>query len=296
MNLFRERNFEPMLLSEIKKPFDSEEFIYEMKFDGYRALIFVSPKSISIQSRNKVDLTNQYPELEEIKELVDKPTVFDGEIVSFQNGVPSFSSLQKRGRLSNKKKIEIKSIEEPVVFVCFDILYYGKDLTNIPLLERKKILSAFLDTNTFMKTFFIEKNGISLFHKIKKKNLEGIVAKRKDSLYEINKRVDYWIKIKNIYREAFYIGGYSENPGSNVFSLYLGEYINNELSFVGKVFTSKKRDFYETIKKMTIKKSPFVDKEDGFVFVKPELQAEIEFLERSSNGGLRHAVFIKLKN
>lgn len=296
MNLFLRRNFQPMLLSEVKKPFDSDDFIYEMKFDGYRALVFVSPKSIFIQSRNKVDLTSQYPELEKIKKIVDKPTVFDGEIVSFQNGVPSFSSLQKRGRLSNKHKIEKESIENPVVFVCFDILYYGKDLTTVPLLKRKKVLNNFSDSNVFMKTFFVEKNGISLFKKIKKRNLEGIVAKRKDSLYEINKRVDYWIKIKNVSRDFFYIGGYSENSGSNVFSLYLGEYVNNELSFVGKVFTSKKNGFYETIKKMQIKKSPFVNKEDGCFFVKPKLQVLIEYLERSSNGGLRHAVFIKLKN
>ena len=128
MNIWRNRNWGPMLLKEIDKPFDSKDYLFEIKFDGIRAIIFASPHNLIIKTRNNVDVTDIYPELQSIKNLVKHPTIFDGEIVAFKEGLPSFSKLQERSHLKNKNKIKKLSLEEPICYVCFDILYDNKDL------------------------------------------------------------------------------------------------------------------------------------------------------------------------
>lgn len=288
--------FSPMLLEEIEKPFDKEEYIYELKFDGVRATLHVGPKLFKIFGRNKTEITNLYPELKEIQTKISQNVIFDGEIVLFYNGKPSFSKLQERIHVKNKEKIAYFKENMPVCFVCFDCLYInGQDLTNKPLLERKKILETFNDNDFFIKTKYIEKEGKKLFKEVKKKDLEGIIAKKKNSVYEINTRSDAWIKIKNFKKETFFIGGYYEKPENAVVSLYLGEYQNNQFSFVGKVSMGKKQSMYQKLKKEAIKKvSPFSDfKDKDCVYIKPHLQCEIWYLERTKENHLRQPVFKK---
>ena len=121
MNLWKNRNFTPMLLKEIDKPFNSKKYYYELKYDGYRALIFVNKNEIYIQSRNKNDITFLYPELSNIKKIVNKNVIFDGEIVIFENNKPSFNKISKRSKLKNKNIIKKESINNPVIFIAFDI-------------------------------------------------------------------------------------------------------------------------------------------------------------------------------
>ncbi len=291
MKLFQ-KTFGPMLLSEIKEPFNSKDYIFEMKFDGLRALIFASPKKFVIYNRHKKEITNKYPELKEIQKLVRKPTIFDGEIVAFQNGLPSFSKLQERMNLKNTYKMDRLSKEEPVLFVAFDLLYEGSDLTHCPLMERKEKLSHFKDTESFIKTFYVEEKGKELFQKIKNLKIEGIVAKRKDSIYEINTRVDSWIKIKNIQREEFIIGGYSEKE-TPFFSAYLGEYQNGKFLYVGKVSIPKKASIYQKVKKLKKRvSSPFQNfKDKNVTYCALKISCYIEFLERTKNNTLRHPVY-----
>ena len=294
MNIWNNRNWQMMLLKEIPHPFDSPDFIYEIKFDGHRALIFASPKEVKVLSRNLGDVTNIYPELQKIKELVTKNTIFDGEIVSFQDGYPSFSKLQKRSHLKNKIKIQESSVENPVVYVCFDILYEGKDLTNKPLMMRKEILSKFKDNAVFQKTKYIEKEGIKLFSLVKCENLEGIVAKRKMSKYIINTRTDNWLKIKNLKKGIFYIGGYTEKSTNYVITLFLGEYQNNKLKFIGKVALAKKNTLYKKIKSLRLnKKSSFSDYQEKINYITPKIKCEIKYLEKTNSGHLRQPIFIK---
>lgn len=194
-----------MLLSEI--PFNfSDNYLYEIKFDGIRAIIYASPKSITIKTRNNIDVTHLFPELFSIKDLVTKNTIFDGEIVLLENNKPSFSSLQKRLRIKNKDKINAASINNPVTFVVFDILYLNKSLLNKKLIDRKKILDKFNDTEYFVKSKVFS-DGENLFKSVRDLGLEGIVAKEKTSLYYPNIRTKEWIKLKNIKQDYFYIGG-----------------------------------------------------------------------------------------
>lgn len=288
-DLWKNRDFKPMLLGEINKPFYSDDYLFEIKFDGFRAIIFASPKEVKIKSRNKHDITILYPELQNIKKLVKKNVIFDGEIISTINGIPSFSKLQKRSHLKKQSQIAYESENDPVTFIVFDILYENKDLTDLSLVERKEYLSKYQDTEYFVKSKAIECKGKELFKKVKKLDLEGIVAKKKDSTYHINSRTDDFIKIKNIQRDEFYIGGYIEKQ--NTLSLLLGEYKENKLYYRGKVSIGKKQQIALTLKKMKKEKNSFCDFNEEANFVKPSITCFIEYLERTKNGHLRHPVF-----
>ena len=209
-----------MLLSEYPFTF-SNKYIYEIKFDGIRALIYVNKNTITIKSRNNIDITNFFPELTNIKDIVSNNNViFDGEIVVLENNIPAFSKVQQRLRLKNKIKIDEYSQENPATFVAFDILYLNKSLLDKKLIARKNYLNKFRDTNNFVKSkVFLD--GSNLFKSVKTLGLEGIVAKEKDSLYYPKTRTKEWIKLKNIKQDYFYIGGYIKNKAS--YSLLLGE-------------------------------------------------------------------------
>lgn len=290
INIWKDRNWGPMLLKEVDKPFDSKDYIFELKFDGIRAIIFANKKSVKIQSRNKQDMTHLFPELQKISELVDKNVIFDGEIVAFENNKDSFSKIQERIHLKNKNKIENAAMENPVTFIAFDILYENKNLTTLPLTERKDYLNKYAENDYFVKTKVIDASGKKLFKSIKKLNLEGIVAKLKNGKYYINKRCDEFIKIKNIQRDEFIIGGYEEKK-NNILSLAIGEYIDNKFHFVGKVSISKKVSVYNKIKKLKQTKNYFYDFNDNITFVKPTITCHIEYLERTKNNHLRHPIF-----
>lgn len=296
MSLWKNHNWQPMLLKEIKKPFNDSNYIYELKFDGFRAIIFANPKYVRIQNRKGQDVTDLYPELQMIKSLVNKNMIFDGEIIILENGLPSFKKLQARAHLKKKEKILFQSKKNPVIFMCFDILFAEKDLINCPLIDRKKILSSVKENDVFLKVKEIDTLGIPLFKEVKKRNLEGIIAKKKNSIYEINKRTDSWLKIKNLKREIFYIGGYIEKEKNAVISLLLFEKKNNKFRYVGKVFMAKKNKLYKKIKEMKIEKKPLcpIEKEN-VLYIKPIYLCEVEYLERTEKNQLRQPVFIKEK-
>lgn len=291
MNLWKNRNFTPMLLKEIDKPFNSKKYYYELKYDGYRALIFVNKNEIYIQSRNKNDITFLYPELSNIKKIVNKNVIFDGEIVIFENNKPSFNKISKRSKLKNKNIIKKESINNPVIFIAFDILYENKDLTNLPLIERKKILEKYQDTDFFIKSKVYLNNGIKLYNFVKKNNLEGIVIKDINGIYHINNRTSDFIKVKNIKSDNFFIAGYINN-NKYTSSLVLCEKYNNDYIYVGKVLISKKNNIYEKILNIKKCKNYLKIENNDITFIKPILSCKINYLERTKNGHLRHPKLI----
>lgn len=291
MNLWKNRNFTPMLLKEIDKPFNSKKYYYELKYDGYRALIFVNKNEIYIQSRNKNDITFLYPELSNIKKIVNKNVIFDGEIVIFENNKPSFNKISKRSKLKNKNIIKKESINNPVIFIAFDILYENKDLTNLSLIERKKILEKYQDTDFFIKSKVYLNNGIKLYNFVKKNNLEGIVIKDINGLYHINKRTSDFIKVKNIKSDNFFIAGYINN-NKYTSSLVLCEKYNNDYIYVGKVLISKKNNIYKKILNIKKCKNYLKIENNDITFIKPILSCKINYLERTKNGHLRHPKLI----
>lgn len=289
MDIWQDRDWTPMLLGEVSEPFDSEDYIFELKFDGTRTIIFVSPDEIKVFNRRKMDITYLYPELDEIRSLVKRKTIFDGEIIAMENGAPSFQKLQKRAHLKDKRKIKYQSENNPVIFVCYDILYDGKNLIDKEIGSRKKLLEKYEENDVFIKSKYIEKDGIKLYKNVEKMNLEGIVAKKKGSIYEISRRSNSWLKIKNLKVENFYIGGYIDKNESFVISLIIGEYREDKLYYVGKVTLGKKTTLYKKIiNKKTILKSPFSDfTRDDVIYLEPNLTCKVNYMERTKNFHLR---------
>lgn len=280
-----------MLLSEQAKPFDDDNYIFELKFDGIRANVHASSKGVRIFSRRGNEITDQYPELQSIKRLVSKNVIFDGEIVSFHNGKPSFSKLQKRNLSKNASKIARLAEEEPVVFVAFDCIYEAGTLCGKSLIDRKKVLAKYEDSDEFVKATYISSKGCRLFKKVVDMGLEGIVAKKKTSIYEPGIRTKEWIKIKNFIVEKFIIGGYVMN--SEKVSLLLGEMREKGFYFVGKVSISKNCALYEKLKSFKkINKSPFADyTEDKAEYLPLKFACEISYIERTQGNILRQPVF-----
>lgn len=294
MDLYNDKTIIPMFLHETKEAFDDENYLFELKFDGTRALIFVDPNKIYIKNRRGSFLNDTFPELINIKNLVKNKCIFDGEIISMLEGKPSFEKLQERLLLKNSKKINIKSKEDPVTFICFDILYDKKNLTNLPLIERKKYLEKYEDNEIFIKTKFFLKSGIKLFKVAKEMNLEGIVAKEIHSKYKINKRSKEWLKIKILKDGDFFIGGYkiNDNKGS-LASLILGKKENDKFIYIGNVSIGKNRKEFKIIKEnKIIDECPFEGfKEKDFVFIKPNLKCTVFFIEKTASNSLRQPIF-----
>ena len=284
----------PMLLHEIDEPFNSSKHIYEIKFDGLRALIYINKNEIIIKSRRNIMLNDIYPELLKIKNITKDECILDGEIVLFEDGLPSFSRLQERSRLKNKDKIKYMKNNYPVTFVCFDILYKNKDLTNLELIKRKKILNKFKNNKVFYKSKYFENKGIDLFNFVKEKNLEGIIAKLKNSPYIYNKRTNYWLKIKNYQTKDFYIYGYINEEKNYIITLILGEKIDKEHIFVGKVILGKKSELANTLlnaKKISNKYLLDI-KDKNINFIEPIYKITVNYMERTKNNMLRQP-FIK---
>ena len=283
--MFHNYQLKPMLLEEVNEPFNDKNFLYEIKFDGIRALIYVSKNSFKILSRNGTNLTNKYPELKKIQKLVgNHEIIFDGEIIATEGALPSFSLLQKRNRVKRVSSDIMNDI--PVYFIVFDILYDNVDLTNLSLDKRKKILGQYPDNSVFIKSR-IYSDGLSLFKMVKKIGLEGIVEKKRKSIYLFGKRTSDWVKVKNIHVDNFIVHGYLEK--TNTYSLLLGEYKNNKLKYVGKVSVNKSHEVMRKIKKSKKVNNSFVNFLEDAIYVEPTISVRVRYLEKHKSGALRHA-------
>ena len=289
-------NFEclkPMLLSEEDKPFNSDDYLYEVKFDGIRALIYIKKNNIIIKSRNNTLLNDIFPELINLKYLVKKECILDGEIILMHKNKESFDKLKTRMKTKIPKKIEYYKENYPVTFICFDILFENKNLTNLPLIKRKEILNKYKENDYFVKSRIFD-NGIKLFKVIKRKNLEGIVAKKKNSKYYPGKRTKDWIKIKRLNESDYYICGYKE--GENVVSLLLGEKENNKYIYISKVILGKNKEEYKIIKKEKETNNYLLNFDDKtYKYIEPNKVCSVTFLEKTNNNHLRHPVFKEIK-
>lgn len=281
------KDIKPMLLGEVREVFDSKEYLYEVKYDGIRVLVFVSKDKVVIRSRYGIDITGLFPEMMVLCKMVKGNVIFDGEIIMLDNNKVSFSKLQKRIHLKNKKTIEFLSKTNPVIFICFDVIYEGKDLINLSLLERKDVLSNYKDNDVFIKSTYVIGAGTKLFNAIKKLDMEGIVAKKINSKYLVNERSDNWLKIKNYKSGNFIILGYINKEESHVISLVLGEHLNKKIVYVGKVILGKKRNLADKILKMKKSKAALKIKDKDVIYIKPEIKCLIKYLERTDNGLLR---------
>ena len=205
--IYETKDLRPMLLGE-SAPFDDADFIFEFKYDGARALLYITGQSVTAIGRKGTDFTPSFPEFAGLYKSVTNPCILDGEIFGLTDGIPDFSVYQKRGMIQNPLKARLAAGQYPVKFAAFDILYLGeRDLTLRPLLERKRILSkTVMPDENILITDFIDAFGLRLFEAASSARLEGIVAKRKSSIYMPGRRSKDWLKIKTMshakYRKA----------------------------------------------------------------------------------------------
>ncbi len=311
MSLFEEM-IKPML-AQISEPFDSKEFCFEIKYDGTRTIAYIDKekKEVRFLNRRLKWFQSNYPELLNIYENVKaKRVVLDGEIVVFKEGKPDFTALQTREHVGEKLRIKLLSEIMPATNIVFDILHLdGEDLINKPLIERKKILESVVkESERLILSSYIIGKGKELFEKVKEKKLEGIIAKKLNSTYQIGKRSEDWLKIKYLKTLDCVIAGFTKGSGwrEKYFgALILGCYKDGKLIYLGRVGTGwEEKDLEEITKKLNEIKSekcPFEEKpkmpSDLVVtWVKPKLVCEVKYLEITKELQLRAPAFIRLRN
>jgi bifunctional non-homologous end joining protein LigD len=305
----------PMLATPIAKAFDNPDWLFELKWDGYRAVAFIEDGRLRLVSRNQNDLAAQFSELGTLpKSVRAQRAILDGEIVALDDeGRPSFSLMQQRTGFQPGKHRLARREGVPVIYYAFDLLYLdGIDLRRVALEQRKHLLQERIELGASDAIRFSDhyaEKGLDLFAAAKQRGLEGIVAKKRSSPYE-EKRTRDWLKIKITQRQECVIGGYTDPEGSREYfgALVLGLYDGQRrLVHVGQVGTGFD---HKTLKEMFARLQPLKTKQDPFYgeigglrkvqFVCPLLVAEIKFAEwthETSEGGLklRAPVFMGLR-
>lgn len=291
-DLFATRHISPMLCF-ISEPFDSEDFVFELKLDGIRCIAYLSPNETSLKNRKDKDILQTFPELKNINKCVQKKCILDGELVCLgEDNKPDFFALQSRCLKSDKFKIELAQKLSPVQYCVFDILYYDdKNLINLPLLKRKDYLKKYVkEQNGITISRYIAGNGKDFFELIKKRDLEGIVAKRVDSVYKIGKRSESWLKIKTFNEDDVIICAYELNKNGKLRTTLFGTYDkNNEFKILGKVSLGILP--YQKIIISQPKGVPLTNKYPNMNWIQPSLVATIKYLIRTESGGFRQPVF-----
>ena len=305
----------PMLAESIDEPFDGADWLFEIKWDGYRAVAFIADGRVRLVSRNQNELTARYPELKDMAGFIKaKNAILDGEVVALDaEGKASFSLMQQRTGFRPGGKRAAAKADVPVLYYAFDLLYLdGEDWRKVPLEERKrKLASVIVAGDALRYSDHYAEQGRALFEIARQKGLEGIVAKRRNSFYE-ERRSGEWLKIKIRHRTECVVGGFTEPEGSRAHfgSLVLGLYDDKgRLVHVGQAgsgFNQKSlAEIWKTLKKLETKKNPFFGEVEALrrvSWVKPELVAEIEYAEWTHGAGagsgpkLRAPVFLGLRD
>jgi bifunctional non-homologous end joining protein LigD len=302
----------PMLATPSDQPFDDPEWLFEIKWDGYRAVSFIQEGEVRLVSRNQNDLTGQYPELHDLPKLVNARTaILDGEIVALdEEGRSSFSLMQQRTGIRHGGRRTAARSDIPVLYYVFDLLYLdGSDLRHVSLEQRKETLAQIITPGDFIRYSDHFAQGVKLFEAAKQKRLEGILAKKRASHYE-ERRSHEWLKIKITHTLECMIGGYTDPEGSRQHfgSVVLGLYDKKgRLIHVGQAgsgFDQKTlAAVWQLLKELQTSRSPFhgaVDALRQVHWVKPELVAEIKFSQwthETTEAGpkLRAPVFLGLR-
>jgi len=296
-----------MLATLVEKPFDDDGWLFEIKWDGVRAIATIEAgKPLRLRSRAGLDLLGQFPEFERLpRAFRGLPIIVDGEIVSLDRyGRSSFQRLQ--GRLNRRRADPDLVRQIPATYAIFDLLYAGKnDLRSHPLDDRVARLERVLRPGTahVMRSKHIVGAGKKLFTFAKRHHLEGIIAKRRDSPY-VQRRSQLWLKIKTHLEQEAVIGGWTEPRGSRTHfgALILGVYDGEKLRYVGHVGTGFDRELLDVVMQ---KLRPLVTTRSSFAvvppsnapchWVRPKLVAEVKFAQWTAEGIMRQPVFMGLR-
>jgi DNA ligase D-like protein (predicted ligase)/DNA ligase D-like protein (predicted 3'-phosphoesterase) len=298
------RTYKPMLARLAPQPFSNDAWLFEIKWDGFRAIAYVN-EEFSLRSRNNKELKHVFPELKELKQLASN-VVLDGEIVVVEDGKTDFQALVERSQTMSPVEIELQGKRSPVVYVVFDILEKdGETLVDLPLTERKRILKASVkEGKHVLLSDFVETEGESYYKVASEKGLEGVMAKKKDSFYEPGVRSNNWLKIKNLRSCDCVIVGYTRGFGARTDTfgaLLLGLYRDEKLVYVGKVGTGFSQTMLETLSKkfqqLKTDKAPVsVDITDEITWLKPELVCIVAYQVVTKDKRLRMPRFTGLRD
>jgi bifunctional non-homologous end joining protein LigD len=302
----------PMLATTVEKPFDDPEWLFEIKWDGYRAVAFIKDGKARLVSRHQNDLTAQYPELQNLPSFIKaESAILDGEIAALdEEGRSSFSLMQQRTGVREGGRRAKAKPDIPVLYYVFDLLYLdGYDLRRVALEERKELLAQMIDGSGLVRYSDHFPSGTALFEAAKQKGLEGILAKRRGSVYE-ERHSREWLKVKITQTLDCVVGGYTDPEGSRQYfgSIVLGLYDKRgKLIHIGQAGTGfdqmMLKQVGQELKKLETSRSPFPNGVEALRkvhWVKPELVAEIKFSEwthETEEGGakLRAPVFLGLR-
>ncbi len=292
----------------VTKLADGPGWLYEIKLDGYRAVAVKSDGRVALFSRRRKSFDHHYPLIVEALAELPEGTVVDGEIVALDElGRPDFNLLQN-----------FRSEAQHIHYFIFDLLIcQDRDLTRLPLSERRSLMKSHLKlhTNRIRIAEQFEASASDMLAAVRQQKLEGVIGKRKDSLYEPGKRTGSWVKCRVNRGQELVIGGYI--PGPHGFdSLIVGYYRGNDLIYVARVrngfVPASRRQVFEKIRHLASPTMPFVNLPDTHksrwgdeltaekmkecVWLRPEAMAQIEFLEWTEADRLRHSKFVALRD
>ena len=294
MGVFDEKNISPMLIAQMQEPFNDDNWIYELKLDGCRCIGYFDQSGTCLRNKRNMELLPRFPELKELHRSVSERTVLDGELVVLQNGVPDFFELQRRTLLTDRFKIEMAAARHPASFVAYDCLYRdSRSIMDRPLLERKELLQTSVKENERIAiSRYIPTDGIGLFCAADEKELEGVVAKRSDSLYYPGRRTKDWIKFKRMVDEEFVVCGYIKKS-AKTYSIILGKYHNGAYLYKGHVTLGVSLAAVSQLKEsgiMPFASLPAGADNESAVWVYPDQVCTVEYMPNTKNS-LRQAVF-----
>ncbi len=287
----------PMLATPVTEPFDHPDWIFEVKWDGYRAVAEIRDGAASLYSRNLISFDKKFSPIAEALRKFGFDAVLDGEIVVVDDqGRPDFQMLQHYQ----------DSGSGHLLYYVFDLLYFrGHDLTDLPLLRRKELLKKILPSAPKIRfSDHVGKEGVLFYDVVKEKGLEGIVAKHSQSAYETGRRSRQWLKIKTQLTQEGVIAGFTEPGGGRKYfgALVMGVFEGDELTYIGHVgggFAEKDlNDIREKLEPLVQEECPFKVKPETnarVTWIKPELVCEVALSGWTEDAVMRHPVFLRLR-
>lgn len=297
---------QPMLAKLTHEHFSSDEWFFERKLDGERALAFLRDGKVTLKTRNGNDLSSTYPEIvSALESEADEDFIVDGEIVAFEGNVSSFARLQKRMQIRSEEVARQSDIA--VYYYVFDILHFdGYDTESLSNRTRKSVLRDALTFESPIRyTQHRNTDGESYFQEACDKGWEGVIAKEADAAY-VNSRTSKWLKFKCSNGQELVIAGYTKPTGNRIGfgALLVGYYADESLQYAGKVGTGFDDEtltsLHKKLKRLTRKTCPFEDpeeiKESDVTWVTPRLVGEFSFTEWTSSGKLRHPSYLGLRD
>lgn len=268
----------PMNVSVGKEPFDDDQFIFEPKWDGFRILLHKQGSRIEAYSRSGRVVTSKFPELQDALTAIKAHTaILDCEGIVLRGGRPVFDDFSYRDRISQSGKISSAVHTHPATFVVFDLLYSAREHLKEPLMERKKRLIDIVDsTPVLMPTMFVEGQGKALFELMKERNMEGIVAKRKRSIYVPGARSEEWLKVKYVKSIDVEILGYRMDPFELVIGLNFRTVKHKPVGVVEAGILPADKELF-----LKLAAPLCTVKEGNTQWVEPRLCCRVDYLDRS---------------